>query len=134
MNKLNQTNNYCQGGSYLSVSRDYAVHQTLDTLESLTNFPFESIDISANPANINRDAKMKVKDAFIPGDTVDVYGCPAAIFCVYNKFTTDNGFEGSIDVVKSLIARGIPHRHYHEYCCQWERTFRDPPSLQIGYP
>ena len=51
---------------------------------------------------------MKVKDAFIPGDTVDVYGCPAAIFCVYNKFTTDNGFEGSIDVVKSLIARGIP--------------------------
>ena len=51
---------------------------------------------------------MKVKDAFIPGDTVDVYGCPAAIFCVYNKFTTDNGFEGSIDAVKSLIARGIP--------------------------
>ncbi|ESU40781.1 Papain-like cysteine protease [Giardia duodenalis] len=108
MNKSNQTNNYCQGGSYLSVSRDYAVHQTLDTLESLTNFPFESIDISTNPANIDRDTKRKVKNAFLPGDTVNVDGCPAAIFRVYDKFTTYDGFEGSIDVVKSLLARGIP--------------------------
>ncbi|KAE8305929.1 Cathepsin L-like protease [Giardia duodenalis] len=108
MNKSYQSNNYCQGGNYVTVSRDYAVHQELDTLESLTNFPFESFQLTTNPDNIKRDAQMKVKNAFVPGNTVTVASCPAAIFRVYDSGAADSDFKSSVKVAKSLLARGIP--------------------------
>ncbi|ESU40350.1 Pre-mRNA splicing helicase BRR2 [Giardia duodenalis] len=103
-----QLNNYCQGGNYVTVSRDYAVHQELNTLESLTNFPFESFKLTTNPENIERNKQMKVKKAFLPGNTVDVSSCPAAVFRVYDNGVANSDFKSSITVAKSLLARGIP--------------------------
>ncbi|ESU41857.1 Hypothetical protein GSB_153782 [Giardia duodenalis] len=100
-------NNYCEGGNYIKVSRDYAIHQELDTLESLTNFPLTSAKLSANPSSIDRDTPKKVTNAFIPGDTVDINGCPTSLICIYqDDFSTE--FKSSINVAKSFLARGIP--------------------------
>ena len=102
-----QLNNYCRGGNYIIVSRDYAIHQELDTLESLTNFPLTSAKLSANPSSIDRDTPKKVANAFIPGNTVDVRGCPTSLLCIYqDDFSTK--FKSSVNVAKSLLARGIP--------------------------
>lgn len=51
---------------------------------------------------------MKVKNAFVPGNTVTVASCPAAIFRVYDSGAADSDFKSSVKVAKSLLARGIP--------------------------
>ncbi|ESU42386.1 Hypothetical protein GSB_154207 [Giardia duodenalis] len=102
-----QLNDYCEGGNYAKVSRDYAIHQELDTVESLANFPLTSTELSANPSSIDRNTPKKVTNAFIPGNTVDVRGCPTSLLCIYqDDFSTK--FKSSVNVAKSLLARGIP--------------------------
>ena len=103
-----QLNDYCEGGNYVIVSRDYAIHQELDTLESLTNFPLTSTKLSANPPSIDRNTPKKVTNAFIPGDTVDVRGCPTSLICIYQGNFATEDFKSSVNVAKSLLARGIP--------------------------
>ncbi|ESU40126.1 Hypothetical protein GSB_154668 [Giardia duodenalis] len=103
-----QLNDYCEGGNYVIVSRDYAIHQELDTLESLTNFPLTSAKLSANPSSIDRNTPKKVTNAFIPGDTVDVRGCHTSLICIYQGNFATEDFKSSVNVAKSLLARGIP--------------------------
>lgn len=101
-------NSCCQGGNYLFLSLDLANNPQMDTVESLTNFPFTMKEAYENPDPIERDFSRKVVNPFLPGNYAVVSSCKTSLVYVYDALSPSWTFGKATKIMKSLLAQGIP--------------------------